>query len=167
MKRKSIFRNLVASLCCTAMLSAQLAQAAGPVSLSTARVADVALTSTGELRGQVLDAQGVPLPQVNVAIGQANQQPMVVATNASGQFSVEGLPAGVYQVQTPHGGGVYRVWAPRTAPPSAQAGILMVDNPQVVRGYGGNGTSLLASPWCMGLIVAAAIAIPLAIDSGS
>jgi len=151
------------------MLFAQLAQAATPAYLTTARVADVALTSTGELRGQVVDAQGVPQPQARVAIGQSNKQPTFVSTNEAGEFTVRNLPAGVYQVQTSHGGSAYRVWAPRTAPPSAQAGVLVVNNQQVVRGYGGgNGPAhLLANPWAMGLIVAAAIAIPLAIDSGS
>jgi len=136
--------------------------------LTTSRVADVALTSAGQLHGQVLNAQGVPQSQVRVAVGRMNEQPMFVTTNAEGKFIVSGISAGVYQVQTSAAANVYRVWAPRTAPPSAQAGVLVVNNNQVVRGYGnGGGVSMLANPWVMGLIVAAAIAIPLAIDSGS
>ena len=166
MKRESIFRTLVSGVCCATLLCGQLAHAAQPSFLTTSRVADVALTSTGELRGQVLDAQGVPQPQIKVAVGQMNQQPTYVSTDSAGQFTVQGLSAGVYHVQTAHGSGVYRVWAPRTAPPSAQPGVLVVNNDQIVRGYG-QGAHILASPWCLGLIVAAAIAIPLAIDSGS
>jgi len=149
------------------LLAGQLAQAAGPAFLTTSRVADVALTSAGDLRGQVLDAQGVAQPKIKVSIGQTNQQPTFVSTDSEGRFVVQGLAAGVYQVQTPRGGGMYRVWAPRTAPPSAQPGVLVVNDGQIVRGYGSNGAHFLANPWVMGLIVAAAIAIPLAIDSGS
>jgi hypothetical protein len=165
MKRKSILRTLVTGLCCAAILSGQLAHAAGPVFSTTSRVSDVALTPGGLLRGQVLDAQGVPQRQIKVAVGKTNQQPTYVSTDGTGQFSVQGLSAGVYQVQTSHGSGVYRVWAPRTAPPSAQAGVLVVNHKQVVRGYGG--AHVLGNPWVMGLVVAAAIAIPLAFDSGS
>jgi hypothetical protein len=164
MKRKSILRTLVTSLCCTAVLSSQLAQAAGPVVLTPSRIADVALTSAGELRGQVLDTQGVPQPNIKVSIGQANQQPILVTTGSDGEFSVRGLSGGVYAVRTLQGSSVYRVWAPRTAPPSAQRGVLVVNNGQVVRGLAG--ARMLANPWVMGLVVAAAIAIPLAIDSG-
>ena len=167
MKCESMFRTLVTGLCCTAILSGQLAQAAspGPVFSTNSRVADVALAAGGIRRGQVLDAQGVPQSQIKVAVGQTNQQPTYVSTDESGHFAVHGLTAGVYQVQTSRGSGVYRVWAPRTAPPSAQAGVLVINHDQVVRGFGG--AHMLANPWVMGLVVAAAIAIPLAIDSGS
>lgn len=168
MKRESIFRTLLTGLCCATLLFGQLAQAAQPAFSRTSSVADVALGSTGELRGQVLDSQGLPQPQIKVSIGKTNQQPTFVSTDAAGQFQVTGLAAGVYYVQTAQTSAVYRVWAPGTAPPSAQSGVLMVNNDHVVRGYGhGNGAHLLASPWVMGLVVAAAIAIPLAIDSGS
>jgi len=160
---------MVTGLCCATLLSGQFAQAAQPTLFTTARVADVALSSTGELHGQVLDAQGLPQSQVKVAVGRSNEQPTYVTTDAEGRFAVQGLSAGVYFVQTNQGSGSYRAWAPGTAPPSAQAGVLVVNNEQqVVRGFGpGHGTHLLANPWCMGLLVAAAIAIPLAIDSGS
>ena len=42
----------------------------------------------------------------------------------------------------------------------------MVHNDQVARASQG-AAQMLANPWVMALIVAAAIAIPLAIDSGS
>jgi hypothetical protein len=165
MKRESTFRTLVTGLCCTVLLSGQLVQAAGPSLLPTARVADVALTSAGELRGQVLNAEGLPQSQIKVLIGRSNQQATFVSTDDDGRFTVRGLSAGVYQVQTSHGSGIYRVWAPRTAPPSAQLGVLVVDDSQIARAQGG--FHWLANPWVMAAIVAGAIAIPLAIDSSS
>ncbi len=168
MKRELTFRTLVAGLCCTVMLSGQLAQAARPSFMPTARIGDVALTSAGQLRGQVLNAQGLPQSHVKVSIGQLNQQPTLVSTDEDGRFTVQELSAGVYQVQTSHGSGTYRVWAPRTAPPSAQLGVLLVHDGQIARAYSSQGvTQWLANPWTMAIIVAGAIAIPLAIDSGS
>lgn len=160
-----MFRSLVTGICCATLLSGQLVQAAQPAVLTTAVVADVALASNGVLHGQVLDAQGAPQSQVKVAIGQTTGEPVFVSTDAAGEFNVPDLSAGVYYVQTSQARSMYRVWAPGTAPPSAQAGVLMVNDRQVVRGI--HGANFLANPWCMGLIVAAAIAIPLAIDSGS
>jgi hypothetical protein len=166
MKREFKFRTLITGLCCAMILSGQLAQAARP-SMPTSRVADVALGSGGELRGQVLNPQGLPQAQVKVSIGQLNQQATFVSTDEEGRFLVQGLSAGVYQVQTSQGSGIYRVWAPRTAPPSAQLGVLLINDGQIARGFSNQGGHWLANPWVMGLIVAGAIAIPLAIDSGS
>jgi len=94
MTTKSTFRTLVTGLCCAMLLAGQLAQAAGPAFLTTSRVADVALTSAGDLRGQVLDAQGVAQPKIKVSIGQTNQQPTFVSTDSEGRFVVQGLAAG-------------------------------------------------------------------------
>ncbi len=165
MKRESMFRTLMASLCCLSMLSGQVAQAAGPRVVQTSRIADVALNSAGTLHGQVLDAQGIPQANIKVALARNDQRATHVTTDAAGAFVVAGLTAGVYEIRTEHGSSVCRVWAPRTAPPSAQAGVLVVNNQHVVRGFGGRGGHILANPWVMGLVVAGAIAIPLALDS--
>jgi hypothetical protein len=54
-------------------------------------------------------------------------------TDTNGEFAVAGVIPGVYQIESPHAGGVYRVWAQRTAPPAAKSGVLMVGDTNVVR----------------------------------
>jgi hypothetical protein len=64
---------------------------------------------------------------------------------------------------------VYRLWAEQTAPPAANDGVLVVHGDDAVRGNscnpcGGGLLGVLANPWVLAAIVAAAIAIPLALD---
>ena len=83
-------------------------------------------------------------------------------TDSEGKFALTGVQAGVYQLQSGNVSGTYRVWAPQTAPPSASQGILLVAGQDVVRHQGI--LSHLANPYVLAAIVAAAIAIPLALD---
>ena len=94
-------------------------------------------------------------------------------TGADGRFAIAGVKAGVYEVATSNGVTVCRLWAPRTAPPAAQADALVVHGDTVVRGgdaggwgkVGGGGViGFLSNPWVLGGIVAAAIAVPLILD---
>ena len=94
-------------------------------------------------------------------------------TDQRGRFAVNGLKGGVYQVATVGQQGVYRMWAPRTAPPVAKKGLILVSG-DVVRGQGyGPGPSgpfstvtgwISQHPLMTAGIIATAIAIPLAID---
>jgi hypothetical protein len=87
-------------------------------------------------------------------------------TGVDGRFAIAGVKAGVYEVATSQGVTVCRLWAPRTAPPAAQSDALVVHGGSVVRGAQGGGgvIGFLSNPWVLGGIVAAAIAIPLALD---
>lgn len=178
MKRTTVFKRLIVAFSCIGLLGGQFAQAAN-------RIGDVALQPGGRLQGQVLDQQGTVQPHARVTIGQQGEAVAVTQTNDQGHFAVHGLPAGVYQVHTEMGVGVYRLWAPQTAPPAAQDSILLVHSNNVVRGVVGggpgpvapayppaeptgggwmSGLGFLANPWVLAAIVAAAIAIPLAVD---
>ena len=124
-------------------------------------VLDVSLNN-GAMVGQVLDAQGAPIKGEAVSISKDGRKVAQVKTDELGRYSVNGLNAGVYQVATSEGVANYRVWGENTAPPSAQAGALMIVG-QPVRGHLGHG-GLLCNPWVLGGIAAAAIIIPLALD---
>jgi hypothetical protein len=131
-----------------------------------AQITDVALGNGGVFAGQVVDSQGVPLAGTDVVVlrnGTAIQQ---AKTDANGQFSVSNLKGGIYQVVTNRSNGTYRCWASQTAPPSAVPAALVVANNEVVRGSLGNGGwfQFLGNPWVIAGGVAAAIAIPLALD---
>jgi len=141
-----------------------LANASQPAAVPTAVIRDVALQAGGTMRGQVVDAQGNPCGQVPLRVIRTTDQAAVVTaqTDAQGRFAVSGLTGGVYRVETPVGAAVYRLWAPNAAPPSAIASALVVQGDPAVRGnLGGLGWF----GWTLiGLGVAAAIALPLALD---
>lgn len=127
---------------------------------------DVALRPGGILQGQVVDPQGAPAAATRVVLAQEGKPQAATQTDAQGHFSFPGLKGGVYQLATAQGGGMYRLWTPGAAPPAAHADALVVSGDAVVRGAMGNGgiISFLANPWVLGAMVAAAIAIPLALD---
>lgn len=127
-------------------------------------IRDVALQPGGVLHGQVVDPQGAVCSHAPVRIVRLSDQTPVAITQADdqGHFTIQGLSGGVYRIETPAGASVYRLWASNTAPPSAIASALVVQGDSAMRGnLGGIGWF----GWTLiGLGIAAAIAIPLALD---
>jgi hypothetical protein len=142
-------------------------------------VVDVALQDGGRLQGQVLDPQGAPIADTVVSLSTGGHVIATPRTNAEGRFLVQGLKGGVYQVATDNRGGLYRFWAPQTAPPAARSDLLLVD------GWSVNGQcppqcepapcppphhshrpilQFLGNPWVVGALITTAIAVPLALD---
>lgn len=162
--------NVFVLLCAVFLLPVQqlLAanpQATGTASPATAPIRDVALQAGGVLRGQVLDAQGQPAAKVAVravGLGHRAEQSVTGQTDAQGNFELAGLNGGVYRLETTQGARLCRVWAPNTAPPVADASVLLVHSGGVIRENLG---SIGWLGWTLiGIGVAAAIAIPLALD---
>lgn len=178
MIRKKVIRRLASVLACAGLISAQLPQVAHAVQppLPTANAVttvnqtapvqsqDVGLADGGTLRGVVVDNAGKIQPNTKVRIGNKDIQFAMVETDVNGEFTVQGLSGGVYQIETLQGGGVYRLWAPRTAPPAALKSVMIVQGDQVVRGANGQLLTWLGNPWVLGAVVATAIAVPLALD---
>ena len=134
------------------------------------RVIDVALGAENTLQGSVNDPQGAPISDSPVVLMHGKGIVATAQTDAQGRFAFSGLRGGIYGVGA---GGVVtacRVWAPRTAPPAANRGLLIVSKGEVVRGRGPmrdcqtrmyqwvSENYLLT--WC---IVAAAIVVPVAV----
>jgi hypothetical protein len=134
-------------------------------------VTDVALARGGVLAGKIVDRQGAPQTGETIRVIHQGQVVATAQTDARGEFAITDLRGGVYQVETTQGAGVYRLWADQTAPPAANDGVLVVHGDDAVRGNacdpcgsGGGLLGVLANPWVLAAIVAAAIAIPLALD---
>jgi hypothetical protein len=129
-------------------------------------IIDVTLREDGSLRGQVLDSQGIAVAAADVVVVHQGKVVATVQTDQDGRYVATGLKTGVYQIVTEKGITVCRLWSPAAAPPSSQAEALIVNGEQVIRGsLGGRSLgSWLSNPWVLGAIVAAAIAIPLALD---
>ncbi|MAT71710.1 MAG: hypothetical protein CMJ58_19560 [Planctomycetaceae bacterium] len=169
-------QEFAAVAACMCMLSAPALAAPGAPSVQ--RPADVALGDGGTLVGQLVDAQGAPLAGAPVSIQSGGREIVRATTDAQGQFSITGLKGGMLEIAAPGHYQSYRCWAPRTAPPAANSGVLMVANGDLLRGQYGACPTPGCSPGPFGTamgwvaqhplitagVVAAAIAIPLAID---
>jgi hypothetical protein len=107
---------------------------AQPVFASNPAISDASLQDGGVLFGQLVDQQGIPRKAVQVVLRQGQHVVAATKTDSLGRFSISGLRAGVYQIETAQGEKVYRLWSPTTAPPAAQQNILMVTANDVVRG---------------------------------
>jgi len=127
---------------------------------------DVALGQGGLLVGRVVDGQGTPAANVPVSLQTFQNQPLAaVVSDPQGHFAIQGVRGGVYQLVTSQGPGVYRLWAPGTAPPGARPGVTVVMGGDTVRGAPPQGglKAFLTNPWVIGAAVATAIAVPVAV----
>ena len=147
---------------------------------------DVTLHQGGVLLGQVVNEQGKALANSPVLISQSGKEITRAFTDKSGKFTVQNLNGGVYQISSVGHADNYRCWAPNTAPPAAQKGLMLVSKNDLVRaqdcgsgvccgsgvdcgsGCGCGGGGLLGwmadHPIITAGAIGAAIAIPLAVD---
>lgn len=135
------------------------------------RVQDVSLDDDGTLRGVVVDGQGRPQPSTAVSIRQGRRHTVTVRTSDRGRFEVRGLKGGVYQVSSPEGASLLRVWKHGTAPKQASRLALVVNDSNVVRGqlitgipFLGGGVSLPTIAIAGGVIAGTTVAIVEATD---
>jgi len=174
--RKRIMRGVTAGVTTAALVlqpqllvAAETASAVVPTPSKTVTVArtvqvprDVVLQDNGVLVGRIVDARGVAVAKTPVSLQTGGKEVVRVVSDDAGRFEVKGLK-----------GGVYRLWAPQTAPPAAAKGLSIISQPDdVVRGqYGSSSGGPLASagqwiaehPIMTAAGVAAAIAIPIAL----
>jgi hypothetical protein len=72
-------------------------------------------------------------------------------TDKNGQFIINDLRGGIYQITSERGVGSFRAWAHQTAPPTAHQLALLVEDDQVVRGQFGwlpfSNTTVSAAEW--------------------
>ncbi len=175
--RSKIVLTLAASL---ALPAVPCLQAAPPVTPSapaaaqpTARsapaapaIVDVALADGGRLAGQVLDSGSIAQPGRPIAVFQHGQLVAAGGSDAAGNFAIEHLAGGIYELQCDGRACVARLWAPGTAPPAARTSLILTTGGEVVRGQTTFGP--FTGDWLKGrgpwLIAAAAIvAVPTAL----
>ncbi len=133
-----VFRLFVVAAAIFAMAVPQAGFAAGnAVPPAPADVVqDVALDANHSLAGQVFDPQGRPHAGTVIVMRKDGRPIAQTTTGRDGKFAFAQLRPGVYEIASGDSSGVYRVWANRTAPPAATAGILLVDDNGVVRAAG-------------------------------
>jgi hypothetical protein len=150
------------------LLIPQLAFAAGPAPAGApSSVRDVELQKGGVLNGQLLNVAGQPSSEMKIAVVDRHGEARRIVTDAKGKFRIAGLRGGSYNLIVGEGAVPVRAWAQGTAPPHAQNELLMLDSVTTVRGQEGGLLGLFSNPWFLAAGIAAAIAIPIALDDGS
>jgi len=164
MKGTGIIRQIVVGLALVGVCFPQMVLAATPQNGQTPVITDIRLHEGGVLYGQVVTVENTPVAGSEVLLTANGQELAAYKTDKNGYFAFSGLQSGMYQLVTANGHRAYRVWSGEVAPPSAQAGALVVVGGQTVRGQG-RIRNLLANPWVVGAIVATAVAVPVAIHN--
>lgn len=162
-------RASAVSLACLAwLLPVPPSFAAPPVSSAGTAVpngiVDVRLDEHGAIHGHLLDAGGQGLADQPVVLQQAGGAVSRTQTDGEGCFVLQRVSGGVHQVATGHGLVTCRVWTHAAAPPSATDQLTVVAGQPVVRGQQPF-SCIFTNPLFIGLVIAAAIAIPLAVHN--
>jgi len=132
--------------------------------LPVQRVYDIALGRGGTLSGQIVDQSGAPLAAQRVIALQTDKEPIAVVSDKAGRFQFAGLGSGLYEISTERSQLACRCWTAAAAPPHAQRNIMLAAGRDVQRGQRPIG-DFLGGPVLIGLIIAAAIAIPIAVHN--
>ncbi|MCL4207671.1 MAG: carboxypeptidase regulatory-like domain-containing protein [Pirellulaceae bacterium] len=142
------------------------ARADSPPVASASRpvIHDVRLDSRGSLQGRMIDLDGQPAPQESLELLRNGQIVAQTVSGADGQFEFAQVPAGVYQIRFGSYMVVCRVWTEGAAPPAAKGQLTVLSSPPLVRGQQ-PASEIFRNPLFIGLIVAAAIAIPVAVHN--
>jgi hypothetical protein len=94
--------------------------------LAATAVRDVALQAGDVLHGSVVDAQGMPQANLEVWIALDDGPTIKTRTDIRGRFSAAAIKPGNYAIDTASGGGKFRVWQAKDAPPEALTNVLLV-----------------------------------------
>jgi hypothetical protein len=158
----SKIQHLAAMVAAVGMAMPQAALAAPA---KTAMPGDIALREGGVFVGQIVNAHGVAIAEAPVTMVSGGKAIALTRTDKQGRFAVQGLRGGQYDVVAMNGTSTYRVWAPKTAPPTARSGALIVAGEEVMsaQGHGGMLGFVQSYPLLTAAAVTAAIAIPVGI----
>ena len=101
---------------------------------SAASVADVVLSASGELHGQVVQSSGRPVKNAVVQVSHKGSIIAEVKTDAEGRYAVKGVRTGLHTVKSSKSRQLCRFWTKHTAPAAARKSLVMSADSQVVRG---------------------------------
>ena len=159
-------QTALALACCglivpTTVLYAAPPQRASSVERAALQVVDVQLGADGLLRGQLVNAQAMPIAAADVTLVQ-NGRPLAMAkTDEHGGFGFQGVRGGTYLLSSAGTHRICRIWMHRTAPPHAVAGVLLNAGDPIVRGQCRVYDWFELNPVIGYTAVAAAIAVPI------
>lgn len=125
MLRKAMHAAVV--LACCGLLAPPGAFAAAPTTAPTSR--DITLTTTGSLRGSVLNGEGRPLDGAQVTVHRNGQEVARTVSRVDGSFEIAGMKNGVHELSVGQKVTAVRFWSSEIAPPASRdEAVLVVDN---------------------------------------
>lgn len=169
----TIARRIIILLVVATQLSAQLVVAAEPVrsqGVPRAIVQDVRLQGSQQtLETVVVTPEGTPLAGQQVMLARGSQILGSSVTDAQGRIRMRGVRGGNYQLISNNQTVNVRAWTQNAAPPVAtnQVRICPQQPVVVVRPYNPLRTLFGCEPMMLGVLVAAAIAVPIAVHDSS
>lgn len=111
--------HAVAALSCIGMVVPQIAFAAPQAAVVTIKARDVALNTTGDLPGVVLNAQAKPVDGAKVVLSRDGKAVVQVISKKDGTFTIPQLKSGSYEIAVGEAKAPIRVWKSEAAPTSA------------------------------------------------
>lgn len=147
------------------VIAAEVQGTKPPVPAVRPVVRDIALGSNGSMSGQLVDVQGRGRANQIVVIKRQGGDPVKTQTDKDGRFNLSGLSGGTYQIATLDSAAVCRCWSEKTAPPAARKELLLVSGEGIERGQYPFSDMLFSAPVLIALVIAAAIAIPIAVHN--
>lgn len=131
-----------------------------------AAIWDVRLGENGLLRGRMVDLDGRAVPGETIQLRRSGRTLAEVASSKGGEFAFSGVAGGVYQIHFAPYTVNCRAWTAAAAPPVAKDQLVVLSAPPAVRGQQPI-QALYRSPLFIGLVIAAAVAIPIAIHNAN
>ncbi|QDV11989.1 hypothetical protein CA51_18650 [Rosistilla oblonga] len=188
MRNTKLLKSVVTIVTCAAMIVPQPAMAAARATQVvdgiqvSSDIKNVRRGKTVALRGAIVDQSGKPVVGAPVVIAQQGNVVAELNTAADGRYQLADAAPGVYQVASYAGVQTIRLHAAGAPADSVDGVVQVIDNEGVARGqYCAGGAScqgcdqcrpkrfallkkVATSPLTWTAVIAAAIAIPLALD---
>ncbi len=123
----------------------------------------VALADGGTIHGQAMASNGVPAAHTTVALGLKGKVIGRQRTDGEGRFTFSPLKPGVYVIATGQTALIVRCYNLHDAPQDAVRELLLSRDTMIARGQ--QPVCVLLDPLVIGVVIAAAIAIPIAVSN--
>lgn len=135
-----------------------------------ARVQDVRLKQDSVLQGTLRDDDGHPLVNQDVHVFRGDKFAVTTRTTKTGQFQVADVVGGEYRINVGTRSWSCRCWTNDAAPPGASNGLTITTNQPKADAVVLRGQKPLCCLWggeplMLGVLIAAAIAIPIAVHN--
>ena len=148
---------------------AQLPRTAAPQRLpaptQVRALRDVVLGAEQSLHGTVINSEAHRVARQVVVLSDKNGELASTVTNEEGRFVFVRLRGGVYSLSVDGVSHVFRVWTAAAAPPRSLTEVALTTGEAVQRGQRPFFELFVSDPIVLGVVLAAAIAIPVAINN--